>query len=102
MSRMIALGGKATCTQLAVKFGGTYRFYNSVFTSLAKRVTTETLCPMPPKRANGTYRYLAVLYVMRKVKGNDGVWEFKLRESLKTALIEAGFPFKEDTNITED
>ena len=101
MSRILVLGGIATCTQLADRFGKTYRSYNCVFTALAKRVWQETNCLMPPKRANGTVRYLAVLFVMRKVKGNDGVWELKLREELREALLGSGFPFKEDIKVLE-
>ena len=56
---------------------------------------------MPPKRSNGTVRYLAVLFVMRKVKGNDGVWELKLREELREALLGSGFPFKEDIKVLQ-
>ena len=101
MSRILVLGGIATCTQLADRFGKTYRSYNRVFTALAKRVWQETNCPMPPKRANGKIRYLAVLFVMRKVKGNDGVWELNLREELREALLGSGFPFKEDIKVLE-
>ena len=101
ISRIMVLEGTATCKQLANRFGKTYRFYNSVFTALSKRVWRETNCLMPPKRANGTVRYLAVLFVMRKVKGNDGVWELKLREELREALLESGFPFKKDIKVLQ-
>lgn len=100
VSRMLALGGKATCKQLADKFGETYNFYNGGSRALAQRVQKEINCPMPPKRDDGTERYWPILYVGRNVKGDDGVFEWKLRDELKEALIEIGFPI--ETEIGDD
>ena len=46
MKRIKDYGGKATCTQLAVKYGEMKNFYNSGSVSLARRVVTKTGCPV--------------------------------------------------------
>ena len=42
MKRMKDYGGQATCTQLAIKYGENYNFYNSGSTALARRIAKET------------------------------------------------------------
>lgn len=42
MKRMKDYGGKATCTQLAVKYGETKNFYNSGSVALARRIVQKT------------------------------------------------------------
>ena len=46
MKRMLDYGGKATCTQLSVKYGETKNFYNSGSVALARRVAERTGCPV--------------------------------------------------------
>lgn len=89
---ILTLGGQATCKQLAESFGETYNFYNSVSVALAKRVQAITNCPMPPKKDVDSERYWPILYVGRNTKGEEGVFEWRLRDELKEALVELGLP----------
>ena len=62
MKRIKDYGGKATCTQLAVKYGETKNFYNSGSVSLARRVVTKTGCPVMARDEENA-RFWTVLYV---------------------------------------
>ena len=46
MKRMLDYCGKATCTQLSMKYGESKNFYNSGSSSLAKRIVKRTGCPV--------------------------------------------------------
>lgn len=46
MKRMLAYGGKASCTQLAIKYGESKNFYNSGSSALARRIVHKTGCPV--------------------------------------------------------
>lgn len=48
MRRIQDYGGSATCTQLAVKYGGTKNFYNSGSSALARRIAKKTGCELNP------------------------------------------------------
>lgn len=86
MKRMLDYGGKATCTQLSIKYGESKNFYNSGSTSLAKRVVQKTGCPVV---SNGEKdcKLWPVLYV-GKIAGKDeeGSYVWKLRGELAEAL----------------
>lgn len=86
MKRMQDYGGKATCTQLSVKYGESKQFYISGSSQLAKRVARKTGCPlMPPDKVN--FRWWPVLYVGKEArKDEDGVFVWKLRDELTEAL----------------
>ena len=46
MKRLLDYGGKATCKQLAVKYGESANFYNSGSAYLARRIAQKTNCPL--------------------------------------------------------
>ena len=46
MKRMLDIGGQATCTELAEKYGESKNFYNVGSFSLAKRIAGSTGCPV--------------------------------------------------------
>lgn len=46
MKRILDYGGKATCTQLAIKYGESKNFYNSGSSALARRIVNKTNCPI--------------------------------------------------------
>ncbi|MBQ7882852.1 MAG: AAA family ATPase [Phascolarctobacterium sp.] len=99
--RILAVGGQATCKQLAEKFGETYNFYNNVSIALAKRVQAITNCQLPPKRKDGTERIWPILYVGKEAKDEGaGVFIWKLRNELKEALIEIRLPIEDNTQST--
>ena len=86
MKRLKDYGGAASCTQLAVKYGGSKNFYNSGSVELAKRVAAKTGCPVMKGDAGST-RWWPVLYVGRNAsKNEDGSFVWKLRDELAEAL----------------
>lgn len=96
MSRMLDIGGQATCKQLADKYGETPNYYNGGARGLAERIVKKTDCPVLEKN-NENSRYWPVLFVGRKA-GSDvsGGYIWRLRDELKEALIESGFPRKDE------
>lgn len=79
------IGGQATCTELAKKYGGEANAYNSASVSLAKKIQSATNCPIY-EREDGSKCYWAVLYEGKKAdKKADGVFVWKLRDELANA-----------------
>lgn len=86
MKRILDYGGKATCTQLSVKYGETKNFYNSGSVALARRVAERTGCPVM-QRDTGDPRWWAILYVGKDAgKDEEGSYIWKLRDELESAL----------------
>ena len=86
MKRMLDYGGKATCTQLAVKYGETKNFYNSGSSALARRVAEKTGCPVLEKD-NGNAKWWPILYVGKATSDDEeGSYIWKLRVELEEAL----------------
>lgn len=84
MKRMKDYGGKATCTQLSVKYGESKNFYNSGSSALARRVAEKTGCPLLDK---DNFRWWPILYVGRDAgKDEEGCFIWKLRDELAQAL----------------
>lgn len=82
MKRMKDYGGKATCTQLAVKYGETKNFYNSGSVALARRIVQKTGCPVIARDEENS-RFWPVLYVGKNAaKDEEGsyVWKGLYRE----------------------
>ena len=93
MKRMLDYGGKATCTQLAVKYGETKNFYNSGSSALAKRVAEKTGCPVLEKD-NESAKWWPILYVGKAAsEDEEGSYIWKLRSELEEAL--------KQTNLSE-
>lgn len=87
MRRLLDYGGKATCTQLAVKYGETKNFYNSGSSALAKRVAMKTGCPTVSKDDGENSKWWPVLYVGRPAeKDEEGSYVWRLRDNLAKAL----------------
>lgn len=79
------IGGQATCTELAKKYGGEANAYNNASVLLAKRVQNATNCPVY-EREDGNKCYWVVLYEGKKAdKKADGVFIWKLRDELASA-----------------
>lgn len=86
MKRMVDYGGKATCTQLAIKYGESKNFYNAGSSSLAKRIVQKTGCQVLP-RDNENSKWWPVLYVGKRAKKDEeGSYIWKLRDELAEAL----------------
>ncbi len=86
MKRMLDYGGKATCTQLAVKYGETKNFYNSGSSALAKRVAEKTGCPVLEKN-NESAKWWPILYVGKAASADEeGSYIWRLRAELEEAL----------------
>lgn len=89
MKRMLDYGGKATCTQLSVKYGETKNFYNGGSVALARRVAEKTGCPVM-QRDTGDPRWWTILYVGKDAgKDEEGSYIWKLRDELESALRQA-------------
>lgn len=86
MKRMLDYGGKATCTQLAIKYGESKNFYNSGSSALARRIVQKTGCPVLP-RDDENSKWWPVLYVGKTAKKDEeGSYVWKLRDELAEAL----------------
>ena len=81
------MGGGATCTQIANKYGNTPMHYSSHCTALSKRVQKETDCPICYGE-NNQPSYWPVLFQGKENIGNDGTFIWRLRDPLKQALKE--------------
>lgn len=87
MKRMLDYGGKATCTQLSVKYGESPNFYNAGSSALAKRITEKTGCPV--WQQDSSTKWWPTLYVGKKAgTDEEGVYIWKLRNELTAALKE--------------
>ena len=88
------IGGEATCSKLASKYGNTAQHYNSNATYLAKLVQRETNCPLNKREDTGNW-YWPVLFQGRYTdKGEEGVYSWKLRQPVADAisqLIDEGY-----------
>jgi len=86
MKRMKDYGGRATCKQLAVKYGESVNFYISGSATLAKRVAEKTNCPIMPRDEENS-RWWPILYLGKNArKDEDGSYVWKLRTELSEAL----------------
>lgn len=86
MKRMLDYGGKATYTQLAIKYGESKNFYNSGSSALAKRIVQKTGCPVMPHDDENS-KWCPVLYVRKSVKKDkEDSYVWKLRDELLEAL----------------
>ncbi len=86
LSRMLEMGGAATCKELSDKYGKSPNYYNSGSTSLAKRVHDKTNCPIMPRDEDNA-RWWPILYVGRhQASDKPGEYVWKMREELKEAL----------------
>ncbi len=88
---MYNIGGEATCTQLAQKYGDTKNTYNSGSSNYAKRIVKVKICDEPPLRENDDSRWWPVLYVGHNADSETpGSYVWKLRDELKAACQEYG------------
>ena len=81
-------GGAATCSQLALQYGGTAMSISGKCTAFARAVQKKTQCPMA-LRESGENRYWTIPFVGKDAeKGETGVYKWKLRPELYAALEE--------------
>ena len=86
MKRIMDYGGKATCTQLSIKYGESKNFYNAGSSALAKRVVQKTGCPVMPRDEDNS-RWWPVLYVGKNAKKDEeGAYVWKFRDELAEAV----------------
>lgn len=104
MKRLKDIGGAATCTDLANKYGASHNFYNAGSTALAQRVANRAgVSPMA--RDTGKSSWWPVLYLGKYAgKAADGVFIWKLRDELSQALDRVDLsqvPLHEPEQVTE-
>ncbi len=81
------VGGAATCSELAEKYGGTPMHYSGIVSGLAKRVQKCTDCQMIPDDLRDNAKWWTILFVGKYAdKNQPGVYIWKLRSELKSAL----------------
>lgn len=87
MAQFYALGGQASCIQLAEVYGKTSDYYRMACgVHLAERIHKETKCPLCNQE---NAKFWPVLFVGRNAKsGERGNYIWKLRNELKAALEE--------------
>ena len=101
MKRFLDIGGQATCTELAEKYGESKNYYNSGSTALAKRIVGATGCPVMPREIEDV-RYWPILYLGKPATSqNNGSYIWRLRDELKQALEQidlSGYPLYAKTD----
>ena len=86
LEQIYALGGEATCTQLSTRYVNTPSYYNMNLIQLAKRVYTQTNCPLA-KTNEGEQKWWPILFVGRTaLQDQPGTYSWKLRDELEDAL----------------
>lgn len=86
MKRMLDCGGKATCEELAMKYGESEDFYSSTSTDLSKRIVQKTGCPVMSVEDERN-KWWPVLYIGKAIKKDEkGSIVWKLRTELSEAL----------------
>ncbi len=89
VKRMKDIGGEASCSELAEKYGRTANFYNKGSSALAKRVA-GALDIQPVNTPLGE-KWWPILYMGRHADETEsGVFIWKLREGLSEALDDFG------------
>ncbi len=98
---MKEIGGKATCSQLAEKYGKTWQYYNNNSSAFGKKIIEKMNC-QAPQREDGTIPYWAVLYVGKSAsKDEKGSFVWKLRDNLSAALDKINLSNIENPMITK-
>lgn len=108
MKRMKDIGGVASCSQLADKYGESKNFYNSGSSTLAEYIAKSSGCSTDWKDKNNA-RWWPILYQGREAQKDEvGGYIYKLRDELSEALdrvdlsnIPLYAPGKEVTAMTD-
>lgn len=96
LRRLYEMGGTATCTQLAEKYGETPNYYNRNASACAQKVVEKTGCPQP-KNEDGNSKWWPVLFVGKYAdKNTPGSYSWTLRKELKEAMEECGIVSKQN------
>lgn len=88
MRRLMDIGGEATCSQLANKYGKSWGYYNSMCSKLAKRIADFKHIELD-KRLDGQEIRWPVLFTGRDVSSKDdvdGSFIYILKPNLRKAL----------------
>lgn len=84
------VGGAATCSELAEKYGNNPMHYSGIVSKLANRVQKATNCPMIPEELSENAKWWTILFLGKRAeKERQGVYIWRLRDELKTAIKES-------------
>lgn len=87
MAQFDAMGGQATCAQLAEAYGNTANYYLMSCVHLAERIIRESGCPV--HQEGDRKRYWTIPFVGKDASANErGSFVWKLRRELAEALKE--------------
>ena len=85
IDKMIALGGQASCLQIAQQFGGSAPSYSGIAIRLCRRIISKTQCPLM-HMDNGKQRLIPVLFTERPTTGDEpGHHIWRIRPELREA-----------------
>ncbi len=83
------IGGEATCSTLATKYGNTAQHYNSNATYLSKIIHNITKCPLNKREDDSGNWYWPILFQGRYTeRGEQGIFSWKLRQPVFDAISE--------------
>ncbi|GMO32383.1 MAG: hypothetical protein Ta2B_13270 [Termitinemataceae bacterium] len=96
MNYLLNIGGEATCSELAQKYGKPWAHYSKTYSLLGERVHKKTDCPLPQSEKS---KWWPILFTS-KTAGKDivGTSILCLRSELKEALKESDLP---DVDVNE-
>ena len=87
IQRFYEIGGQATCSELAQKYGNTAMHYSGIVSGLAKRIHKKTDCPVIKNELSENSKWWPILFVGKDAdKQQTGAYVWKLRDELKAAL----------------
>lgn len=104
LKKILELGGKATCKQLADKYGDTPTHYNGICTKLAGRIARR-LGLVLEKRTSGSETRWKILFDGQKVESGSevpGNFTWILKPNLKIALEQIGKIKPEEVKMIEE
>ncbi|MCR5480212.1 MAG: AAA family ATPase [Ruminococcus sp.] len=87
IQRFYEIGGQATCSELAQKYGNTAMHYSGIVSGLAKRIHKKTNCPVIKNELSENSKWWPILFVGKDAeKQQTGAYVWRLRDELKAAL----------------
>ncbi len=87
IQRFYEIGGQATCSELAQKYGNTAMHYSGIVSGLAKRIHKKTDCPVIKNELGENSKWWPILFVGKDAdKQQTGAYVWKLRDELREAL----------------
>ena len=101
MRRIMELGGEASCTEIAERYGGEWESYNAIAIKLSKKIHAATHCKLH-KTGKKTH-YWPIMFRARNARADEGgkyIWI--IRNELSDALKESGILSEPDHTVKKE